>query len=83
MTCGLVIEELEILNVLRTHFSFSKNKSFDPNHIAKAYLDRFKKNPVDIADQLRKKRIYYVIVQKRWKVLYFQSRSDLLCSRRT
>jgi len=64
MACGFVIEELEILNILRTHFSFSRNKSFDLNHIAKAYLDRFKKNPVDIADQLRKKG-YITLLSKK------------------
>jgi hypothetical protein len=64
MTCGLVIEELEILNILRVHFSFSRNKSFNLNHISKAYMTRFKKNPVDIADQLRKKG-YITLLSKR------------------
>lgn len=64
MTCGLVIEELEILNILRVHFSFSRNKSFDLNHISKAYMSRFKRNPVDIADMLRKKR-YITLLSKR------------------
>jgi hypothetical protein len=64
MACGLAEEELEILNILRMNYSFSRNKSFDLRHIAKAYRDRFKKNSADIADQLRKNG-YITLLSKR------------------
>lgn len=64
MACGLVEEELEILNILRVNCNYSRNKSFDLRHIAKAYRDRFKTNSADIADQLRKKG-YITLLSKR------------------
>jgi hypothetical protein len=72
MVCGLATEELEVLNILYTHHSVRSNRSFDFEHVAKAFRARFNKNPEDVAGDLRRKN-YITLIPKRVNKYYISN----------
>ena len=78
MTCGLIAEELFILNVLYQHRCVNSKRSKNLGEIANAFRAKFNRNPEDVVKDLVSKG--YVAPIRKKDIKYYISDMEKACN---